>query len=420
MKPKYSVVVIGGGTGGIMFGSQFLKKSKGHSVAIIEPAEYHYYQPAWTLVGAGTYSMEKTKKPMADVMPKNAHWIKKKAIKIEANENCVITDDNSKLYYDYLIVAPGLVMDYSKIEGLKDALDKGVACSNYTDPEKTFELLKSFKGGTAIFTQPSTPIKCGGAPQKAAYLSADYFWKNDLASKTNIVFATPGSVIFGIKPIRETLEKVLNRYQIDFKPFYDPIKIDSDNKTVTFKLNHPEDKKFVLNEANAIKEKYVGPNEVEIPFDFLHLSPPQKAPDFIKESNLANEGGWLEVDKHSLQHKNYPNIFGIGDAAALPTAKTGAAIRKQVPVVVDNVKKLIAENRIGDLSYNGYSSCPLVTAYGKMVLAEFDYEGNFTPDPELKKMLIFNSAKEHWRLWVLKKYILPWLYWKKMLKGQEV
>ena len=157
-----------------------------------------------------------------------------------------------------------------------------------------------------------------------------------------------------------------------------------------------------------------------MPFDMLHLAPPQTAPKFVKESPLVNEAGWLDVDKHTLQHNTYANIFGLGDVAALPTAKTGAAIRKQVPVVVDNILQLIAHNKKGTKSYNGYSSCPLVTGYGKMILAEFDYDNNFIPDPKLKQMLVFNSEKEHWRLWMLKKYGLPYLYWNKMMKGKEV
>jgi sulfide:quinone oxidoreductase len=157
-----------------------------------------------------------------------------------------------------------------------------------------------------------------------------------------------------------------------------------------------------------------------IPFDFMHTAPPQTAPAFVKSSDLVNAGGWLDVNINSMQHNKYPNIFGLGDVAALPTAKTGAAIRKQVPIVVDNITRLIKQETVMNATYTGYSSCPLVTGYGKMVLAEFDYQNNFTPDPKLKQMLVFNSAKEHWRLWMLKKYMLPYLYWHKMMKGEKV
>ncbi len=420
MKSHYQILVIGGGSGGIMTAANLLRKDKSLDIAIVEPAEYHYYQPAWTLVGAGTFNYEKTKRTMASVMPKGVDWIKDYATTFNPKQNSVSTKENGVITYDYLVVSPGLVMDTSLIEGLTESLGKGVVCSNYTDPKHTWEVLKNFKGGNAVFTQPTTPIKCGGAPQKIAYLAADYIRKNKLEDKSNVVFATPGSVIFGIKPVAKTLMQVIARYGIHFKPFYAPVKIDGDNQMVTFKGVGTGENKCVINEDNELRETLSGESFIEMPFDMLHLAPPQTAPKFIQESPLVNDAGWLDVDYHTLQHNKYENIFGLGDVAALPTAKTGAAIRKQVPVVSDNIIQLIAHNKKGNKSYNGYSSCPLVTAYGKMVLAEFDYDGNFIPDPKLKQMLVFNSDKEHWRLWMLKKYGLPILYWDKMLKGKEV
>ena len=420
MKSHYQILVIGGGTGGIMTSANLLAKDKSLDIGLIEPADWHYYQPAWTLVGGGTFDFDKTKRSMASVMPKEVDWIKDYATGFKPEENSVSTKENGNITYDYLVVSPGLIMDTSLIEGLTESIDKGVVCSNYTDPKHTWEVLKNFKGGNAVFTQPTTPIKCGGAPQKIAYLAADHIKKSGLKNKSNVVFATPGSVIFGVKEIRENLMKVISRYGIHFKPFYAPIKIDGENQVVTFRGVGTGENKFVINEDNELREIMSGESIIEMPFDMLHLAPPQRAPDFIKNSTLVNEAGWLDVDKHTLQHKNYSNIFGLGDVAALPTAKTGAAIRKQVPIVSDNILKLIAHNKIGIKSYNGYSSCPLVTGYGKMILAEFDYDNNFIPDPKLKQMLVFNSEKEHWRLWMLKKHGLPYLYWNKMMKGIEV
>lgn len=413
------ILIVGAGTGGIMTAAR-LVKNKNLDVSIIDPAEYHYYQPAWTLVGADAYDYEKTKRKMSAVMPAGVNWIKEFVAKVDPDKNNLETKSGQVLDYDYLILSPGIKIDTSLIEGLQEAIDKGVVCSNYTDPKHTWEVLRNFKGGNAVFTQPTTPIKCGGAPQKIAYLAADYFKKNGLADKTNVVFATPGSVIFGVKEIKQTLEQVIARYGIHFKPFYAPVKIDAENQIITFKHVQAGENQCVLNENTDLGERASGESFIEMPFDMLHLAPPQAAPDFIRESGLGNEGGWIDVDIHTMQHNKYPNIFGLGDAAALPTAKTGAAIRKQVPVVVDNIQKLIKSDKIGSLSYNGYSSCPLVTGYGKMVLAEFDYDGNFTPDPKLKQMLIKDSSKEHLRLWWLKKYILPRLYWNKMLKGVDV
>ncbi|TPN86872.1 NAD(P)/FAD-dependent oxidoreductase [Aquimarina algicola] len=420
MTKKHQLLIIGGGTAGIMVAAQMLKKNKKIDIAIIEPSDTHYYQPAWTLVGAGAYNFKNTAKSMQSVIPKGVHWIKDYAIDIDPEHKVVETKASGHIKYSYLVVATGLIMEPSMIEGLTESLSKGVVCSNYTDPEHTWEVIKNFKGGNAVFTQPTTPIKCGGAPQKIAYLAADYFRKNKLSSITNVIFATPGSVIFGVKPIRNTLMHVLERYDIYFKTFYAPFKIDAEKQIIYFRHTGENENQCVVTEDKSIGERLSGDAIIEMPFDMLHIAPPQTAPKFIRESVLANKNGWLDVDHHSLQHKKYSSIFGLGDVAGLPTAKTGAAIRKQVPVVVDNIIDVMKHREVSNKEYNGYSSCPLVTGYGKMALAEFDYESNFTPDPKLKKVFLFNSDKEHWRLWLLKKYGLPYLYWNKMLKGKKV
>lgn len=417
-KEHYQVLIVGGGTAGIMLASKLQREQKGSKIAIIEPSGTHYYQPAFTLVGAGAYKMEKTKRTEAELIPEGVDWIKDRAVAVSADYNHVSTERNGDISYEYLVLAPGLIYDMSLIEGLEEALAKGVVCSNYIDPTYTWKLLQAFKGGNAIFTQPATPIKCGGAPQKAMYLAADYLRKNGILEKSNVVFATPGTVIFAVKPIADTLMKVIDRYGIDLRLFHTPVKIDGEKKLVYFKDSTPAErsKPTTAIHGSAVTDGGL----IEVPFDFLHLAPPQVAPPFIRQSGLSNDDGWLDVDVNNLQHKKYPNIFGLGDATSVPTAKTGAAIRKQVPVVADNIIKLLTGKKADNNSYQGYSSCPLVTGYGKMVLAEFNYKNEFTPDPKLKYMFVGDSAKEHWRLWLLKKYGLPYLYWNKMMKGEDV
>lgn len=414
----YSILIVGGGTGGIWTAAKLLKKNPGLKIGLIEPSKDHYYQPAWTLVGGGTYVMEDSRKDMGAVIPIGVDWIKDKATAFNPDKNQVSTAKNGEYTYDYLVVATGVSYDYSLIEGLDEAIKDGAVCSNYIDPEYTWESIQKFKGGTALFSQPTTPIKCGGAPQKIAYLMADYLRKKHLNKKSTIVYATPGSVILGVREVAETLMKVIERYDIQFGTFYAPVRIDSKKKIAFFKDITPEGQiKRDLN-LTKVNATYNQDGLWEIPFDFLHLAPPQVATKAIAVSKLANAEGWLDVHAHSLQHNKYPNVFGVGDICGIPNAKSGSAIKKEVPVVVDNLLKLMNNQLADNKDYQGYSACPLVTGYGKMVLAEFDYDNNFTPDPELKKMMIFDSSKEHWRLWLLKKYGLPHMYWSKMLRGE--
>ncbi len=415
MQNHYQVLIIGGGTAGIMVAAQLLEQKKHNSIAIIEPADTHYYQPAWTLVGAGTYDYAKTARPMGDIIPRGATWIKDKATGFHPENNTVHTADSGDITYDYLVVAPGLVYDMDLVPGLGDALDKDVVCSNYTNPDHTWKVVQNFKSGTALFTQPTTPIKCGGAPQKAMYLSEAAFHKTGVRDKTTVVFATPGTIIFGVPEVAKTLMEVVDRKDINLRFGYQLKKVDGPNRIAWYAF---ADHMKAYNHKD-VKTETDG-NLTGIHFDMMHTAPPSVAPKFIRESVLVNDAGWLAVNKHTMQHDTYGNIFGLGDVSSLPTAKTGAAIRKQVPIVVDNIDLLIKSEKIGTKSYNGYSSCPLVTDYGKMVLAEFDYQNNFTPDPKLKQLLISDSSKEHWRLWMLKKYMLPYLYWNKMMTGQDV
>ncbi len=416
----YQIVIIGGGAAGIMTSARLRKANKDLDIAIIEPADKHYYQAAWTLVGAGTYNMNNTARPMASLIPKGVTWIKDRVNAVDPDQSQISTEKSGDITYDFLIPAPGLVMNYEAMEGLEEAMKRPEVGSNYTNPEKVWEVLQNFKGGNALFIQPAGAIKCGGAPQKIMYLAEEHFQKTGLREKTEVIFGTPGSVIFGVEPFKTTMQGVIAKKNIRLKTFMTPVKIDPDAKKVFFAFNAEAAQQKTPDLDEAIGMELTSDGLVSIPYDMLHVAPPQKAPDFIANSPLAyQEGpnkGWLEVDIHTLQHKRYPNVFGLGDAAALPTAKTGAAVRKQAPVVVSNILNLINEGKLCQDRYEGYSSCPLVTGYGTMVLAEFKYDNVRDSDPFITKFV--DTSKESWLMWLLKKYALPWLYWNRMMKGE--
>lgn len=416
----YKILIIGGGTAGITVAAQLKRKDKSLKIGLIEPSEKHYYQPAWTLVGAGTFNFDKTERKEADYIPKGVDWIKDYAEAINPEKNTVATRSSGDITYDYLIVAPGLVMNFDLLPGLKEAMQTDYVGSVYTDPKKVWKMLQNFKGGNAIFTQANTPIKCGGAPQKIMYLTEHFLRKQGIRDKSNVIFATPGTVIFGVKEFAETLTKIIKERNIHFKPFYAPIKIDGKKREITFKYIKPDPENLEALIDGKLNESLSGENEITIKYDLLHLAPPQQAPDFVRNSTLVyQEGphkGWLEVDINTLQHMKYPNIFGLGDVVGLPTAKTGAAVRKQAPVVVNNILSLLKEQQLGNKIYEGYSSCPLVTGYGSMVLAEFKYNNIRDSDPMISTFV--DTSKEQYSMWLLKKYGLPFMYWNLMLRGK--
>ena len=396
MSQTYQIVIVGGGNAGISAAAKLLLENKDLEIALIDPAEKHYYQPAWTLVGGGVYDIKKTERTEAEVMPRGVTWIKQKVIGFNPEQNNVVLDNDETVTYQYLVVAPGIQLNWNQIKGLEETLGKNNVCSNYSFryAPYTFECIKNFKRGNAIFTNPHTLVKCGGAPHKIMYLAADYFRKHGLLDKSNIQYWSGGTRLFGVEDYEKTLLDVVKRGNIKLNFFYRLDEIDGPNKRA----------KFVgFGEKNKDQEQWID-------FDMIHVTPPQSAPDFIKNSLLANAAGWVDVNKETLQHNLYSNIFSLGDASSLPTSKTGAAIRKQAPVVVENLLALINNTPL-TATYSGYTSCPVVTGYGKLVLAEFDYNN------KRMETFPFDQSKERWSMYQLKTKVLPWLYWNKILKG---
>lgn len=393
---KHQIVIVGGGAAGITVAAQLLAKNSNLDIAIIEPSDKHYYQPAWTLVGGGAYEATATVKNEGEVIPDGVTWIQDYCDRFEPENNQVITKNQTQITYEYLIVCPGIQIDWHLIPGLKETLGKNGVCSNYAYEQapKTWETLKNFSGGTAIFTYPNTPIKCAGAPQKIMYLADETFRKQGVRNKSEILYCTATPGIFGVPAYAKPLMEIVQHKDIQLKAKHNLKEIKPDTKEAIFDVTTDS-----------------GVEEVTIKYDMIHVTPPMSSPDFIKNSPLANSAGWVDVDKDNLQHNKYPNIFSLGDASSLPTSKTAAAVRAEAPVLVANLLALMAAKTLDD-KYDGYACCPLVTGYGKVMLAEFDYDKNPSPSFPL------DPTKERYSMWLLKKYGLPYLYWNRMLKGK--
>jgi sulfide:quinone oxidoreductase len=395
---SYDIVIVGGGSAGCAIAASLKKRDSALNIAIIEPSDKHYYQPAWTLVGAGEFDANKTVRQTKDVIPAGVTWLQAAVTEFKPESKQVITDKLGVIQYTQLVAAAGLKLNWDGIKGLTDTLGKNGVTSNYRFDlaPYTWKLVQELESGEALFTQPPMPIKCAGAPQKALYLScAEWLDKGRLGKiKASFFTSTPG--LFGVKEYVEPLMQYIRKYQVNLNLNTTLVEVDGPAKTAWFNVKDAE--------GNVTR--------ISKSFDLLHVVPPQVAPDFIKQSSLANADGWVEVDQHSLQHVRFSEIFGVGDCTNTPNAKTAAAARKQVVIAAENLLAQRAGQALPS-RYDGYGSCPLTVEKGKIILAEFGYGGKIVPT------FPWDSTQPRRSAWLLKKYILPWLYWNLMLKGRE-
>jgi len=398
---RHDVVIVGGGAGGIATAASLLKRDSGLDILIIEPCDTHYYQPGFTMVGGGIFDAEKTERTMASVMPDRVKWKKAAVADFEPQSNCIILEDGTRVAYRVLVAAPGLKLDWEAVDGLVDSLGKNGVTSNYLFEMApyTWSLVEGFESGRAVFTQPRMPIKCAGAPQKAMYLSCDHWLKRNRLDAIEVDFRNAGPVLFGVADYVPALMKYVDKYGINLCCNENLVAVDGAAQKAWFDRTAEDG----------------ATTRVEVGFDILHVCPPQTAPDFIKNGPLANEAGWIDVAQDTLQHTKFGNVFAVGDAHSAPNAKTAAAVRNQAPVVAENVISTLAGSD-PHRKYDGYGSCPLTVERGKIVLAEFGYGGKHLPTfPQW----IINSYEPSRIAWMLKRNLLPPVYWKFLLKGRE-
>ncbi|MGI9336192.1 MAG: TIGR01244 family sulfur transferase [Gammaproteobacteria bacterium] len=395
---RVDVVVVGGGAAGIAVATSLLRRKPGIEIALVEPNDTHYYQPGWTLVGAGAFDRARTQRPMARCMPAGVEWIRAAAAAFEPDHNRVVLEDGERIEYRGLIVAPGLKLDWDAIEGLRETLGKNAVTSNYRFDMAayTWELVQGLRGGRALFTQPPMPIKCAGAPQKAMYLSCDHWQRSGALKQIEVEFNNAGGVLFGVEAFVPPLMRYVERYGAALAFQSNLVAVDGPAHKAWFDVTC----------------EGTGVERIEKHFDMLHVVPPQTAPDFVRSSPLADAAGWVEVNPETLQHPRFGNVFSLGDACSAPNAKTAAAIRKQAPVVARNIVAVL-DGAGARALYDGYGGCPLTVERGKVVLAEFGYGGKLLPTLPLDPTVARRSA------WWMKTRLMPFLYWDVMLKGRE-
>ncbi|EST35160.1 NAD(P)/FAD-dependent oxidoreductase [Streptomyces roseochromogenus] len=398
IEAHHKVLIVGGGTAGISVAAR-LRRHGIHDIGLVEPSATHYYQPLWTLVGGGRATAAASARPQRSVLPKGVSWIRGRVETVDPGGRTVGTADGRTIGYDRLVVCPGIQLDWNRVPGMAQAVTAPHTSSNYTYElaPKTWDLIRSMRSGTAVFTMPSGPIKCGGAPQKIAYLAADHWREQGVLKDIRVVLVLPTPGMFGVPVFAEELERVVARYGIEVRKNSELVEVDPDGRAAV-----------IVDHTSGAKDS--------LRFDMMHLVPPQSAPDWLKETPLADPAdpaGYAEIDKHTLRHVRHPDIFALGDAGSSPNSKTGAAIRKQAPVVARNLAASLTSTEPPPASYDGYSSCPITTSRHSMLLAEFDYTLRHRPT-----LPLIDTTHERRDMWYLKRYGLPFLYWNLMLRGR--
>lgn len=424
---KGKILIVGGGAGAMMVLARLRRAISKPDITVIAPNEVHLYQPGQVFMAAGLYTLEDIVKSNHDFISDDVTWIKDEVAHFDPDNNTVTTRGGEAVPYDYMIVATGIVSHYDWIEGLTEADvgTNGISSVYLNDLEAgtakggeiTWQWFNDLKAAaakgkpTVLYTQPATPIKCGGAPQKMLYLSADYLKQDGLGA--NYIFTTTTSKLFSLEEISNALAEEQKRYDTITNKFQHNLKaIDVKNKVATY--IHAYEKQGEYDEDLEMYETESVVEEVKLEYDFIHVVPPMSPPDAVVNSKLGwdrgSAKGWLEVDKNTLQHRRYPNVFGIGDVCGIPMGKTGGSARHHGPVVEKNLIAVM-QGKEPAAKFDGYTVCPLKVRYGSIIMAEFNYDGLAPTIPFLA------PEKPRWIWWAFDLYMLKPMYWYLMLRG---
>ncbi len=391
VRTQAKIVILGAGAAGLSMAARLAQRLEGAEITLVDARKQHLYQPGFTLVAAGLKDPGYTIGATADYVPAGVRWVEERAATIDPETRRVTTESGA------------LPLDYAAIEGMDVArIGRDGLGSVYASPEAaaaTWRAMSAFadRGGTALFGRPSTEMKCAGAPLKYAFLTDDTLRRRGNRGKAELIYNAHNKALFSVPIVSEKVRMLYADRGIKVNHDHELIAIDPGARVATFR-----------SPAGPVPMKY----------DFINVVPPMRAPDVVRTSPLAWQSGpwardgWAEVDRATLRHARYRDVFAVGDIAGVPKGKTAASVKWQVPVAVDHIVADI-EGRQSSETYNGYTSCPLITRVGRAMLVEFDYNDNLVPSfPG-----IIAPLEELWVTWIMKEVGLKPTYLA-MLRGR--
>jgi len=439
------IVIVGGGLAGMSTAARLYNTINNADITVIEPDELSVsYQPGQTLVASGVWDISDIQYKRDDYLPKGVKLIKGTVTAFDPKNNKVILDGSKEISYDQLVVATGIMLNYAGIKGLEGEITSAGkdnastlktigknglhsiyfqdgAVATWDGIQELVEKAKNHKGPEklqAVFTHPAGPLKCGGAPKKIMYLTHARLEEAGVRNKVEMTFYPNGGGMFGIKDYHTAIVEQFKARDFKWHYKHNLVEVDTATKTATFAHWSMVEKEFLDEMDDPYMKKVKVSKPVEVKYDFMHVSPPMKAPDVVGKSELGSSGpGWTTVNKKTLQHAFFTNVWSLGDVAGVPMGKTGGSARKQYKVVVDNMISVMG-GKEPKAEYDGYTVCPLITSIGTVMLAEFNWASKKTGSGKNAAILPIDPTQERWIWWLLKVYALKPMTIHGMLSGR--
>lgn len=392
------IAILGAGTGGTLMANKLARSLPGDwRVTVFDRDDVHLYQPGLLFLPFGGYRPDELVKPRRPTLDRRVELKLGDIERVDPAGSRVVMRDGESMPYELLIVATGSRIVPEQTNGLTGEGWRKTATDFYTlEGAKALRAaLERFEGGRIVLNVAEMPIKCPVAPLEFLFLADEYFTRRGMRSKVSIAYATPLDGAF-TKPIAsKVLGKMLAARNIEVVADFALEQVDGGRRLI---------------------QSYDGR---QLDYDLLVSVPLHAGSELISRSGMGDAAGWFPTHRNTLQGRQLPNVFALGDATDLPSSKAGSVAHFQGEALFENVHRYLAGQPLVP-SFDGHSNCFIETGFGKAMLIDFNYDteplpGRF-PLPGLGPLrLLEESEANHWA-----KLAFKWVYWNVLLEGREL